>query len=673
MPAISIPCPACGASLKLPDTSLIGKTARCPKCRHRFVLALPETDEVSLALADVPVLPLAPRMGTGARWVPDEAPAYPAAPPAAPVFPQFQQTPDAGAFGSPPLNGGSSEIVIPDFLAPPTAAGGTASTAEINTGAPFTASAVSPNALAGSTRAKGKPAAKKRRRGSRAGIIAMVITTILVAAGGYGAYVINQQKTQQVRKTPAVNKGWEAKKVELAASNESAEALSPTSGKAIPLDYLPFTPHLICHLRPAALWRKSDRTTVEFQAILGDLGTWLHEQIRSRTHFEPEDIEELTLAVNFGPRMSVPDVAVVVRLKEAQAKSNFLKQFKGQRKADSNAEIYESSEFSFMLIDDRTFAAAPVSLTQELELSRNDAALASPDMEPLLQASDRERHASLIFDLKILDSHREDIFMAQMQKVVDKFVVWMGNEIETVSWSMHLEPNFYMETLLHNSSDSSVLKVQRHAQMQFSKLAEEMLAGVEKMKPATVGSRQMIGRFPAMLQALDVGTTAHVAPSFARLVTVLPKQASVNLAAGALLTWNQSLLTNFDEEKVVAKGDTTSIPDKLIDRLQMKVLIDFRRTPLQEAFGYIGESIKTEVAIDGDALKGAGFTQNMPQTFDLGSVTAQAALHEIILKYAKERDPLVLIVDEKAKKLILSTKVKAEADGLTTFDTAPKK
>ena len=668
MPAISIPCPACGAALKLPDTSLIGKTAKCPKCRHRFVLAIPAADEVPLALAEVPVLPLAPKMGTGARWVPDDTPAYPAAPPAAPVFPQFPQTPNNGAFPGLAAAKSGNDLVIPDFLAAPTSAAGANSTAEINLAGPGTG-----NSVPTSTLAKGKPASKKRRRGNRAGIIAMAITAILVAAGGYGAYLVNQQKAQQVKKAPAANAGWEAKKVELAASNENAEQLSPTSGKPIPLDYLPFTPHLICHLRPADLWKKSDRTTVEFQAILGDLGTWLREQIRSRTHFEPEDIEELTMAVNFGPRMSVPDVAVVVRLKDAQTKPNFLKQFKGKRNAEAKAEIYESTDYSFMLIDDRTFAAAPVGLTQDLELSRNDAALASPDMEPLLQASDRERHASLIFDLKILDSHREDIFMAQMQKVVDKFVVWMGNEIETVSWSMHLEPNFYMETLLHNSSDSSVMKVQRHAQLQFSKLAEEMLAGVEKMKPASVGSRQMIGRFPAMLQALDVGTTAHVAPSFARLVTVLPKQASVNLAAGALLTWNQSLLTNFDEETVVAKGDTTSIPDKLVDRLQMKVLIDFRRTPLQEAFGYIGESIKTEVTIDGDALKGAGFTQNMPQTFDLGTVTAQAALHEILLKYAKERDPLVLIVDEKAKKLLLSTKVKAEADGLTPFDTAPKK
>jgi hypothetical protein len=47
-------------------------------------------------------------------------------------------------------------------------------------------------------------------------------------------------------------------------------------------------------------------------------------------------------------------------------------------------------------------------------------------------------------------------------------------------------------------------------------------------------------------------------------------------------------------------------------------------------------------------------------------------LHEIIKKYSQERDPLVLIVDEPGKKLILSTRVKSEADGLKPFDTAPK-
>lgn len=667
MPAISIPCPACKSLLKLPDTSLLGKKAKCPKCAHRFVLALPVEDEVPLQLADVPVLPLAPKMGKAAKWVPDDFP--PASPsiPVAPSMPFGPSSVEPAASANPAVNpfdfAAATDSSADSSAFSPKAR--TTPTAELDFATPASAS---PTAASPTQR---KPV-KKRSRSRRTGLIAMGIMTLVVVAGGYAAFEFNKQQATQVKQAPAVNVGWEQKKVELATSNETVQSLSPTSGKNIPLDYLPFTPHLLCHLHPQELWKKNDRTTVEFQATLGDLGIWLQEQIRLRTRFEPEEIAELTFAVNFGARMSAPDIAAVVRLREPQTKTDLMKRFKGQRRPDPNVEVYDSTDFSFLLIDDQTFSVAPVAMSEELAMSRQDSALASPDMEPLLQESDRDRHVTLLFDLKILDSHREDVFMAQLQTLADKFVVWLGNEVETVSWSMHLEPNFYMETLLHNTSDSSVLKVQRHAQLQFSRLAEEMLAGVKKMKPATVGSRQMIGRFPAMLQALDIGTTVHVAPACARLVTILPRQASVNLAAGTLLTWNQSLLTNFDEEVLVAKEGNTSVPDKIADRLQMKVLIDFRRTPLQEAFGYIGESIKTEVVIDGDALKGAGFTQNMPQTFDLGTVTAQAALHEIIKKYAQERDPLVLIVDEPGKKLILSTKVKSEADGLKPFDTAPK-
>lgn len=646
MPAISIPCPTCGAALKLPDTSLLGKKAKCPKCSQRFVLALPAEEEVPLQLAEVPVLPLAPRMGTSAKWVPDDLPVFPTAPQAAPAVFDFS----AGASGS--ATGAENASASPANAA--------------------LANALPANALPANA-ASAKAVPRKRRRGNKTGLIAMSVLAVVVVAGVSVAFFVNKNQVAQGKPAPAVNPAWEQKKVELAASNESAESLSPTSGKDIALDYIPFTPHLICHLHPADLWAGRDRETAEFQALLGNLGLWLKEEIIFRTRFQPEEIAELTFAVNFGPRMSKPDVAAVVRLKEPQTKSNFQKQFKGQRRADPNIEIYESTELCFMLIDNQTFAVAPLAMSEDLALSRNDAALASPAMEPLLKESDRDRHVTMIFDLKLLDSHREDIFMIQMQQLADKFVLWLGSDVETVSWSMHLKPNFYMETLLHNASDSSVMKVQRHAQLQFSKLAEDMLAGVRKMKPKSIGEREIIGRFPAMLQALDVGTTAHIAPSCARLITILPAHASANLAAGALLTWNQSLLTNFNDDVKVSKSDGASVPDKIVDRLQMKVLIDFRRTPLQEAFGYIGESIKTEVTIDGDALKGAGFTQNMPQTFDLGSVTAQAALHEIILKYAKERDPLVLIVDEPGKKLLLSTKVKAEADGLKVFDTAPKK
>ncbi len=661
MPAISIPCPACNATLKLPDTSLLGKKAKCPKCSHRFILALSEPDEVPLQLADVPVLPLAPRVGTSARWVPDEIP--PAAPasaqiPAAPIASQPAQIAPVSKSSEVP------ETPTPDLFA---------FTQPSATPAPDLDFAL-PTAVAPvKTIAKATRPVRRSRRQSKSGMIVMAVTAIVVLGGGATAYFLkNRAESSSVAKpAPAVNPAWEAKKVELAASNESATALSPTSGKNIPLDYIPFTPHVLCHLRPMEICKTKGKMG-EFQAMLGDLGLWLKDQIKLRTRFDAEDIAELTFAINFGPRMSAPEVAVVVRLREPQTETELIKRFQGRLRPNADTEVYESSDYSFLRIDNQTFAAAPLSLSDELAQSRNDAALASPDMEPLLRQSDRQRHVTLLFDLKILDSHREDIFLTQLQKVVDKFVVWMGSEIETVSWSMHLEPNLFMETLLHNTSDSSVMKVQRHAQLQLSRMAEEMLWGVKKMRPSTVGARQMIGRFPAMLQALDVGTTTHVAPSCARLVTVMPQKAAANLAAGALLTWNQSLLTNFDEDSSLTMAADMKVPDTVVERLQMKVLVDFRNTPLQEAFAYIGESIKTEVSIDGKALQGAGFTQVMSQTYNLGTVTAQEALHTILKKYAAERDPLVLIVDETNKKLMLSTKVKAATDGLTVFDTTPR-
>jgi hypothetical protein len=310
-------------------------------------------------------------------------------------------------------------------------------------------------------------------------------------------------------------------------------------------------------------------------------------------------------------------------------------------------------------------------MAEELHEAKSSEATPSPDMEPLLQESDRTRHLTVLFDLPILDTHREDAFIPELQTAADKVLFWFGDQIETVSFSLHLEEHCFIETLLRQTTSSTPVKLQRFMQVRLDRLAEDVLGMVRRMEPTTVSSRQIIGRFPAMLQAFNVGTTAHAGPGYARLVTLLPRHAAANLAVGTLLTWNQSLLTNFEEPKVTSTK-SSSVPDKLVDRLKMKVLVDFRRTPLQEAFGYIGESIKTEVSIDGDALKAAGFTQNMPQTLDLGEVTALEALDGIIQRYAKERDPLVLIVDEDNKKLILSTKVKSEADGLTPFDTTKK-
>ena len=144
---------------------------------------------------------------------------------------------------------------------------------------------------------------------------------------------------------PAENVGWEQQKEELAVSNSDAKALNPTAGKQIPLDYMPFVPHLVFHIRPAEVWAKDQRHQ-EFVNLAFDLNTWLRGAILAVTKFEPEEIEELTFALNFGPRTSAPGVAAVVRLLNEQTSSEFqLKRFRGQVNPNLGPGIFEAEDY----------------------------------------------------------------------------------------------------------------------------------------------------------------------------------------------------------------------------------------------------------------------------------------------------------------------------------------
>ena len=623
---------------------MIGKRVKCPKCGNRFVLTLPqapaeEPEEVPLQLVDPPVAPV---LGTSARWVPDApTPVFPSAPAVQPNVAKNE-------FEAPVFQGNFPSNSPPEIAVAPFAVPGLDANASSPTGS-----------VIDRVKARRK---KTLNKSVLAGIAVLLLSTI------GGVWFMLQGSTETLPPKIKPNPAYQAIVAERVESNDDAKTLSPTSGEPIPIDYLPFTPQVLCHMHPAELW-KDDRNTAELHAMLSTLDIWLKEQIKARTRFEPEEISELTLAINFGARMSAPDVAAVVRLKSPQTDQELMKRFNGRISDNPKIELYEATDFSYLKIDSQTFVLAPSNMSESLAMALKDPALLLSDMEPLVEQSDRDRHLSLLFDLKILDSHREDAFMSQLQQLADKFLFWFGEDVQTVSWSMHLEPNLYMETLLHQTQASTPVKLQRFTQVKLSNLPDEILQGVRMMRPTTIGSREMIGRFPAMIKALEIGTTSHIDPAGVRLVTLLPQNASANLAAGAMLTWNQSLLTNFDDASHLTKVDTTNVPDKVADRLKMNVLVDFRQTPIQEAFSYIGETIKTEITIDGKAFQGAGFTQVMAQTYDLGTVPALKAIDTIFTKYAGERDPMVLIVDETTKKIVVSTASKAKADGLTPFPT----
>ncbi|MFM9961598.1 MAG: tetratricopeptide repeat protein [Planctomycetaceae bacterium] len=105
-------------------------------------------------------------------------------------------------------------------------------------------------------------------------------------------------------------------------------------------------------------------------------------------------------------------------------------------------------------------------------------------------------------------------------------------------------------------------------------------------------------------------------------------------------------------------------------KLKTEVEVEFARTPLQEAFKLIAEKCEVAIEIDGDALKAAGFTKNMPQTQSLGKVTGLDAIAAVLKKYEKEKVPLVLVIQEDEKKALITTSEFAKKNELTPFEFA---
>ena len=107
--------------------------------------------------------------------------------------------------------------------------------------------------------------------------------------------------------------------------------------------------------------------------------------------------------------------------------------------------------------------------------------------------------------------------------------------------------------------------------------------------------------------------------------------------------------------------------DSVQDRLKKKVEASFDRIPLQDALKLIADKCEIEIDLDGDSLKAAGFTKNMPVTLKLGKVTGLEAIGAILKRYEQERRPMVLVIDEEKKKALITTAEFAKKEKLTPF------
>ena len=125
-----------------------------------------------------------------------------------------------------------------------------------------------------------------------------------------------------------------------------------------------------------------------------------------------------------------------------------------------------------------------------------------------------------------------------------------------------------------------------------------------------------------------------------------------------------------EKPKTEEQTKTTNAEGSVAAKLKTEVEVEFARIPLQDAFKFIAEKCEIEIEIDGESLKAAGFTKNMPQTLTLGKATGLEAIGALLKKYENEKTTLVLIIQEDEKKALITTTEFAEKNKLTPFEFA---
>ena len=654
---IRVNCPECGRDLKIKDPGLIGRRGKCPSCSHVFVLEQTPEAEVELELAEEEAVPV----GTGARWVP-EPPALPQSPIAAPPAEPTSTPPAADA----PL---------------------------VDTGGEPSAS----SRLAEIQRKKAKRRNVAILAGAATAFIAFGLFLLLrpqpddQAAADHDSPVStgpkNTAASAAVPDDLTTEGVWFLTQSQLDENEALVEAANPFPADPQPIELymMPSGINFVLHLRPAELWSDEPQFQ-QFRATLTQNVTdWIAARLKEVCRREPAEIEEALIGVMLGARGTEPQISAVVRLQEEARLSDLVEEFRGEPlREEGGLRLYRAAEHAYLIRDAKTIAICPASMGEELaEWVSLPNYQTTDGVLQLLNYTDRRRLFTVVMEVDDVRRHEEWLFPEGSRTAFQRVLDIVSDDVETACWTVHLGDRLHSDLIFRTriANTREIMSPRRLAEVlgtRFEAVPQDLMEMARMMHPPRKGARTIIGRFPAMVEVYRQATVPTTGARFVRLTTLLPAKAAPNLALGTLLTWDEAGRSDFsgDSSPPPMIADTEpDLPETVAERLELEIDAEFSRTPLQDAFLYIAEETGVQLDIDGDALKDAGYTQNMPQTYKLGMVPASEAIHAIIDPISsndKEELRMAVCIDEESKSIIVTTKKFAVQRGLTIHLIGPE-
>ncbi len=614
--SVQVPCPKCSTKLKLRDRKLLGKRGKCPKCEHRFVLEDP--DEIVLEIADETIL-----------------------------NDTFDFDSNEKTESKQP-----AENELPDFAA-------LAQNSPQSSAAPIASTVIKP---------------RKRKAGA---LQFWLILVVVAAAGGGSLYYFSQPgdtpatSTENTTNAQSKTTDVEPEKPKNLATEKEFQAFvrsyQPTEkADNVSLKWVPHGARIVIHLHPKTIWSNAE-TMAKLRSSWKPFFEWAAAKIEQVCLYPPEQIEQATICLILAQRGVAPDVAAVVSTAEPIDKTALSEKLKGQLLQQGSAhDVYANNEHAAILIGENKLSIVPRSMLDEVIELDGTEAISDPAIEDVLKVSDSGRHFSIAFLLADLPIHKQYLFPEHIVPRADEWIETYGQGVETALWSLHVDQPSVSEIYLRNQTvhenkpySSKILNGELPSRFA---LGKRTAIGELSAKPYSADSvKQYVRKFPAMVEQLPPATVTGDKPNrLTQIKTVMPHPMLTNLVMGArLLNLPEGTSSKSEATSITKQPETAPQKVSLDDRLKTEIEIDFRRTPLQEAIDYIAAESGIKITIDGDGLKLAGYTKNMPQTMKLGKVSAKAALSEVLKQYDKM---VVARIDENSDELMVTTKAKTEGN-----------
>ncbi len=398
--------------------------------------------------------------------------------------------------------------------------------------------------------------------------------------------------------------------------------VSPTAGGPIDLGYLLPGTQLVLHVRVAELL-----SHVEGEKVLAALGPWgerVSRQLTNSTGVELAEIETLLLGIRPG-RGEGLEYALRVGLVQAKTQAEL-------RQRLQNGQVC----FLPKQAGGKVLVFCLENALPELKSTAGQSPLFSRELQRILQRTDKQRMATLVFAGKFLQISGEKFLRGTGELLREALIDFLGDDATATALSLHWEDDFFLEL-----QSTVALSERPH---RFAALLEErVVAASDRVEDVILAEplhpygRKVLARFPAMLRKLGNYTRSGEVEGLGVLRCYLPVTAGHNLVMGVELLVGDgnatSRVASFSGGGDVFSGELQSLGQ----RLQHTTSLVFPKETLQRALEMLAEDVGVPLVIAGRDLQLEGITKNQSFGIELRDQPAAEILLAVLLRANPDR------------------------------------